>query len=170
MPSVIEILDKGDFKSQKEAAWVVTNLTSGGTPQQTGYVVEIGVLGPLINLLTAKEARTTLVVLDAINNIMVAATKHGVKDAVCEAIEELGGLDKLEALQEHNNEEVSDLHSSTDLLRTHIITGHTMAVMMNHTGVHPFRFQGIQISNVEPYTFFHVFILFTDLPVRSETD
>ena len=27
---VIELMVKGDFKSQKEAEWVITNLTSGG--------------------------------------------------------------------------------------------------------------------------------------------
>ena len=27
---------QGDFKAQKEAAWAVTNLTSGGTVQQVG--------------------------------------------------------------------------------------------------------------------------------------
>ena len=31
---LIDILVKGDFKAQKEAAWAVTNLTSGGSVQQ----------------------------------------------------------------------------------------------------------------------------------------
>ena len=30
IPGVIELMIKGDFKSQKEAVWVITNLTSGG--------------------------------------------------------------------------------------------------------------------------------------------
>ena len=33
-PSLINILKNGDHKTRKEAAWAVTNATSGGTPQQ----------------------------------------------------------------------------------------------------------------------------------------
>ena len=35
IPGVIELMIKGDFKSQKEAVWVITNLTSGGMSIQT---------------------------------------------------------------------------------------------------------------------------------------
>lgn len=34
IPSLINILKHGDHKTRKEAAWAVTNATSGGTPQQ----------------------------------------------------------------------------------------------------------------------------------------
>ncbi len=33
-PSLINILKHGDHKTRKEAAWAVTNATSGGTSQQ----------------------------------------------------------------------------------------------------------------------------------------
>jgi importin subunit alpha-6/7 len=33
-PSLINILKHGDHKTRKEAAWAVTNATSGGTPEQ----------------------------------------------------------------------------------------------------------------------------------------
>ena len=60
----------------------------------------------MIELLTAKEAKTTLCVLDALQNILIASVKYGAKDQIALTVEELGGLDKLEALQEHDNEEV----------------------------------------------------------------
>ena len=34
LPYIIDVLARGDHKTQKEAVWAVTNLTSGGTPQQ----------------------------------------------------------------------------------------------------------------------------------------
>ena len=39
-PVLIEILGKAEFKTRKEAAWAITNATSGGTPAQIRYLVE----------------------------------------------------------------------------------------------------------------------------------
>lgn len=33
-PVLIEILQKAEFRTRKEAAWAITNATSGGTPEQ----------------------------------------------------------------------------------------------------------------------------------------
>ena len=34
VPMLVEILSKSEFKTRKEAAWAITNATSGGTAQQ----------------------------------------------------------------------------------------------------------------------------------------
>lgn len=112
IPLVVRILQFGDFKAQKEAVWVVTNLTSGGSLSQMVHLVQCGVLKPLCDLLLCKDsksnqdAKTTLVILDAIGNIMKASTMNGEGDTVARLIEEVGGLDKIEHLQTHNNEHV----------------------------------------------------------------
>jgi hypothetical protein len=46
---------QGDFKSQKEAAWAVTNLTSGGTITQIIALCQYGVLKPMCELLGARD-------------------------------------------------------------------------------------------------------------------
>lgn len=97
---------QGDFKSQKEAAWAITNLTSGGTVPQLALLVQLGVLTPFCNLLESKDWKCVLVVLDGLSNILNAAEKMGEVDRVALVIEEVGGLDKLEALQAHENENV----------------------------------------------------------------
>jgi len=104
MGPICEVLEKGDFKCQKEAVWTVVNLSTGGIPQQIAHMVEIGVLKPLCELLEAKDDKTVGNVLDCLTNIMETARQHDNLERVSLMVEEAEGLDKIEELQQHENE------------------------------------------------------------------
>lgn len=106
IPQIIVHLAKADFQTQKEAAWAISNLTISGNKEQVAYAVEQGVIHPFCNLLNAKDNQVVQVVLDGINNILKMA---GENEAVATLIEECGGLDKIETLQNHENEDIYKL-------------------------------------------------------------
>lgn len=107
IPMIIHHLNRGEFQTQKEAAWAISNLTISGTKAQVNYLVSQSVIPPLCNLLTVRDPQIVQVVLDGLNNILKLAGSQFYNIAA--QIEECGGLDKIEALQNHENEEIYKL-------------------------------------------------------------
>ncbi|XP_063873705.1 LOW QUALITY PROTEIN: importin subunit alpha-3-like [Scylla paramamosain] len=107
IPMIITQLTKGEFQTQKEAAWAISNLTISGSKQQVSYLVSKGVIPPFCNLLTCKDIQVIQVVLDGISNILNRAGDE--VEVVANMIEECGGLDKIEFLQNHENVDIYKL-------------------------------------------------------------
>lgn len=110
-PALIEILSRGDFKTRKEAAWAITNATSGGNPEQVKTLVDLGCIPPLCELLTVMDAKVINVALNGLDNILrigeLLSKQTGQQvNPYATALEECGGLDKIEYLQSHDNQEV----------------------------------------------------------------
>ena len=57
-------------------------------------------------MLEAKDPRTIKVVQTGLSNLFALAENLGGTHNLCLMIEEMGGLDKLENLQQHENEEI----------------------------------------------------------------
>lgn len=108
IPQVVNLLANGDLPTRREAAWCINNLSLSGKKEQVAYVLQQGVLEPFCNLLSVDDSQILVVVLDGINNILKMASQSSDEDLelLTAQIEECGGLDKIESLQNHPNEEI----------------------------------------------------------------
>lgn len=76
MPLIIHLLDRGDFQTQKEAAWAVSNVTISGKPEHVLYMVNCGVISPFCSLLNIRDTQIIQVVLDGLHNILKKANER----------------------------------------------------------------------------------------------
>jgi len=107
IPYIIKALAEGEFQTQKEAAWAISNLTVSGVPCQVAYAVQSGCIPPFCNLLGVQDPQIIHIVLDGLTNIMKMAADEVEK--ICIIIEECGGLDRIEVLQNHENPDIYKL-------------------------------------------------------------
>jgi len=109
IPPLVHLLATAEFDIKKEAAWSISNATSGGSPEQIKYLVNQGCIKPLCDLLTCNDPRLVTVALEGIENVLKAG-EHDANAATANPyttfVDEAEGLDKLEQLQHHNNEDV----------------------------------------------------------------
>ncbi|CAK1546490.1 unnamed protein product [Leptosia nina] len=104
--TLVKVLTVDDVKCQKEAAWALTNLCLGGTPAQLDALVQTGFLEPYCALLGSPDHKAIVVVLDGLTHLLQAAAKFGQVEPLCINLEEIGALDRIEALQGHENEQI----------------------------------------------------------------
>ncbi|EDO38337.1 predicted protein [Nematostella vectensis] len=110
IPMLIDVLNKAEFKTRKEAAWAIANATSGGTAEQIRYIVSQGAIRPLCDLLTVLNPKIVQVGLNALDNILKIgqqdSKQSGMPNPYAIMVEEAYGLDKMEFLQGHDNEQI----------------------------------------------------------------
>ncbi|KAK9915388.1 hypothetical protein WJX75_008550 [Coccomyxa subellipsoidea] len=111
---LVHMLGEAEFDIKKEAAWAISNATSGGRHDQIKYLVASGAIKPLCDLLTCSDPRIVTVALEGIENILKVgeaekelAGPQGVNQ-YANLVDEAEGLDKIEDLQNHANEEIYD--------------------------------------------------------------
>ena len=108
IPPLIHLLSHAEFDIKKEAAWAISNATSGGTPEQIEFLVTRGCIPPLCELLTVSDNKIVTVALEALENILkvgeAAMRDKGLPENPCaQHIENAGGLDKIDTLQQHED-------------------------------------------------------------------
>lgn len=109
---LVHLLAHAEFDIKKEAAWAISNATSGGSHEQIRFLVSQGCIKPLCDLLTCSDAKIIIVALEGLENILrVGAVDKELAgptgiNQYAQFIEDAEGVDKIEDLQEHNNEDI----------------------------------------------------------------
>jgi hypothetical protein len=107
IPPLINCLANAEFRTKREAAWAISNLTTSGRLEQIAYLVQQGAIPPLVALLDVQDIKVLQVVLDALANILnMGAQADGDNNVCADYIEEAGGIEAIEELQTHENEEI----------------------------------------------------------------
>eukprot|EP00771_Trimastix_marina_P001518 gnl/Trimastix_PCT/2599.p1 GENE.gnl/Trimastix_PCT/2599~~gnl/Trimastix_PCT/2599.p1 ORF type:complete len:593 (+),score=183.00 gnl/Trimastix_PCT/2599:62-1840(+) len=109
MPTIVNMLDHGDAELRKEACWAVSNATCGNMTQ-VKYLCEIKCIPPLVKILDLDDPNIIIVALEALENILKVgqreAATHGTANLYPDEIEECGGIERIEALQRHQNHDI----------------------------------------------------------------
>ncbi|KAI3440506.1 Importin subunit alpha [Psidium guajava] len=109
---LLHLLQHAEFEIKKEAAWAISNATSGGSHEQIQFLVGQGCIKPLCDLLVCPDPRIVTVCLEGLENILKvgeADKEMGLNGGVNlygQMIDECEGLDKIESLQTHDNNEI----------------------------------------------------------------
>lgn len=106
---MVSLLKDAEFDIQKEAAWAISNATSGGNAKQMRFLVTQGAIPALCELFNCNDAKIVMVAMEGVENILKVGKKDEAKtgsNAFADFVEECGGLDSLENLQQHENEEI----------------------------------------------------------------
>ena len=101
---VLNCLQNDEWDVRKEAAWVVSNIATGGTHEQVFALVKNHrVVAPLCSLLDVQDGKILMVALDALEALLKCDGKSSGLLQVPNLVDEADGLEQLEALQEHEN-------------------------------------------------------------------
>ena len=109
LPRVLEQLSgSSEWDVRKEACWVVSNLASvGQTCHIHDQLVEHGAIAPLCELLSTADVKVLLVAMEALEAILRMGSDVPSKLVrYTQLVDEAGGIDLLETLQEHENSSV----------------------------------------------------------------
>uniref|UniRef100_A0A667Y5R5 Importin subunit alpha n=1 Tax=Myripristis murdjan TaxID=586833 RepID=A0A667Y5R5_9TELE len=99
VPMIIHLLDKVWASSLFKFSYAQMD--------EVAHLIEKQVIPPFCNLLTVKDAQVVQVVLDGLSNILKMADDEA--ETIANLIEECGGLEKIEQLQNHENEDIYKL-------------------------------------------------------------
>ena len=116
--AVLTRLIYDDWDVRKEAAWVIFNLATGGTHEQVFALIRNHrCIEPLCSLLAVSDSKILHVALDTLEALLKCDYRSSGLLQVSASIDAVDGLEKIEALQEHQDEAVYG--KAVRLIETH---------------------------------------------------
>ncbi|RHN58676.1 hypothetical protein MtrunA17_Chr4g0004921 [Medicago truncatula] len=109
---LVNLLQNAEFDTLKEAAWALSNATSGSTHEQIEYLASQGCIKPLCDLLVCSDPKIVTVCLQCLENFLKVgeAEKNpgytGDVNLYALMIGDAEGLEKIGNLQSHDNYEI----------------------------------------------------------------
>ena len=115
---ILDCLSAPELDVKKEAVWAISNVSYCGSVGQAKYLVNIGVIPPLCEVLRTYDPKIVTVALEAIQRLLQLGEdekKAGTmeENIVAKQVMECGGIDSIEALQTHRDEKVYNLALQT---------------------------------------------------------
>ena len=128
LATVVDRLSNDEFDVKKEAAWVIANILHGFAAEASATnasrattLVTLGVIPGMVKMLEVNDAAMQKLMLEAVGTLFeageVLARSKGGDNPFLVPFDEAEGVDKLEALQEHTNEEIYE--KAVELLEKH---------------------------------------------------
>lgn len=113
VPFLVHMLADGEFRIKREAAWAISNALSKGNHDHVDFLVQKCMcIKPMCDLLVCEDVKVINILLEGIDNILkvgaakVALSEQRIDNPYVPMIDECDGIEKLEGLQQHENEEV----------------------------------------------------------------
>ncbi|GJR29605.1 importin subunit alpha-2 [Tanacetum coccineum] len=147
---LVNLLQNSEFDIKKEAAWAISNATSGGSHDQIKYLVNQGCIKPLCDLLICPDPRIVTVCLEGLENILKVGEaeknlgRSGDVNLYAQMIDDAEGLEKIENLQSHDNNEIYE--KAVKLLETYWLEEEDDAMPPGEGAQPGFNFGGGDVS------------------------
>lgn len=104
MRRVIEIMQDSSLHERTEAIWAIFNIANKGSDLQLKTLVDLGALPSLCQNLQVHDVKIILLILESIENILLVGERMALQYKI--NLEECGGRQKLEALLDHQSDDV----------------------------------------------------------------
>lgn len=96
-----------EWDVRKEATWVISNVATGGSNEHIALLLKTNVVKYICDLLDVGEVRILLVAMEALEALLrFGFQTEGIKKELVSVVDDSGGIEKLEQLQEHENTEI----------------------------------------------------------------